>query len=178
MKMDDNKKQFKEARSKARVEARNARKAAAKITSERKPRVKGENTCPAWNDPKLKEKRAKRKAHLKALAEAREKAYIPQAISYPKFNRNKKLAENQAKFDMMLITMRQAKVASTKQSKEDKAKYKASLVAFKETHVRTYKVQENYMLDADKKHSRKKNRGFARKSTAKIYQMKKAKQAA
>lgn len=79
---------------------------------------------------------------------------------------------------MMIIHMKQAEIASAKQSKEDKAKYKASLVAFKETYVRTYKVQENNILDANKQHSRKRNRGFARKSTAKIYQMKKAKLAA
>lgn len=79
---------------------------------------------------------------------------------------------------MMIIHMKRAEIASAKQSKEDKAKHKASLVAFKETYVRTYKVQENNILDANKQHSRKRNRGFARKSTAKIYQMKKAKLAA
>ena len=36
---------------------------------------------------------------------------------------------------MMIIHMKQAKIASAKQSKEDKAKHKASLVAFKETYV-------------------------------------------
>jgi len=79
---------------------------------------------------------------------------------------------------IIVLSHKLANKIARNQSKEDKAKYKASLVAFKETYVCTYKVQENYMLDADKKHSRKKNRGFARKSTAKIYQMKKAKLAA
>lgn len=36
----------------------------------------------------------------------------------------------------MIIHMKQSKTASIKQSKEDKAKYKASLVAFKKTYVR------------------------------------------
>lgn len=87
------------------VKAKNAYKKAARAISGRKPNVKGENTCPMWDDPKLQEKRAKRKAHLKALAEAR---------------------------------------------------------------------KEHFKLQ----NSRKRNRGFARKSTAKIYQMKKAKLAA
>lgn len=71
------------ARSKARVEARNAYKVTARTTSGRKPKVKGENTCPMWNDPKLKEKRAKRKAHLKVLAEARKEHFKLQTPSYP-----------------------------------------------------------------------------------------------
>jgi hypothetical protein len=36
----------------------------------------------------------------------------------------------------MIIHMKQSKAKSIKQSKEDKAKYKASLVAFKKTYVR------------------------------------------
>lgn len=160
------------------VKAKNAYKKAARAISGRKPKVKGENTCPMWDDPKLQEKRAKRKAHLKVLAEARKEHFKLQTPNYPQFNKDNKLTTAQAKFNMMIIHMKQAKIASAKQSKEDKAKHKASLVAFKETYVRTYKVQENYMLDADKKHSRKENRGFARKSTAKIYQIKKVKQAA
>lgn len=124
------------ARSKARVEARNAYKVTARTTSGRKPKVKGENTCPMWNDPKLKEKRAKRKAHLKVLAEARKEHFKLQTPSYPRFNKDDKLTTAQAKFNMMIIRMKQAKIASAKQSKEDKAKYKASLVAFKKTYVR------------------------------------------
>lgn len=37
---------------------------------------------------------------------------------------------------MMIIRMKQAKIASAKQSKEDKAKHKASLVALKKAYVR------------------------------------------
>lgn len=148
------------------------------LSQEEKPKVKGENTCPMWDDPKLQEKRAKRKAHLKALAEARKEHFKLQTPNYPQFNKDNKLTTAQAKFNMMIIHMKRAEIASAKQSKEDKAKHKASLVAFKETYVRTYKVQENNILDANKQHSRKRNRGFARKSTAKIYQMKKAKLAA
>lgn len=59
--------------------------------------------------------------------------------------------------------------------KEDKAKHKASLVAFKETYKRTYNTEP---VDHTNCHRQKKNRGFARKSTAKIYQMKKVKLAA
>lgn len=120
----------------------------------------------------------KKKSLLKALAEARKGHFKLQTPNYPQFNKDNKLTTAQAKFNMMIIHMKQAEIASAKQSKEDKAKYKASLVAFKETYVRTYKVQENNILDANKQHSRKRNRGFARKSTAKIYQMKKAKLAA
>lgn len=160
------------------VKAKNAYKRAARAISGRKPKVKGENTCPMWDDPKLQEKRAKRKAYLKALAEARKEHFKLQTPNYPQFNKDNKLTTAQAKFNMMIIHMKRAEIASAKQSKEDKAKHKASLVAFKETYVRTYKVQENNILDANKQHSRKRNRGFARKSTAKIYRMKKAKLAA
>jgi hypothetical protein len=124
------------ARSKARVEARNAYKVTARTTSGRKPKVKGENTCPMWNDPKLKEKRAKRKAHLKVLAEARKEHFKLQNPSYLRFNKDNKLTTAQAKFNMMIIRMKQAKIASAKQSKEDKAKHKASLVALKKAYVR------------------------------------------
>lgn len=124
------------ARSKARVEARNAYTVTARTTSGRKPKVKGENTCPMWNDPKLKEKRAKRKAHLKVLAEARKEHFKLQTPSYPRFNKDNKLTTAQAKFNMMIIRMKQAKIASAKQSKEDKAKHKASLVALKKAYVR------------------------------------------
>ncbi len=62
-------------------------------------------------------------------------------ISYPKFNKyNKKQLEAQAKFDMMILNIKQKRKESIKQSKEDKAKYKASLAAFKTNYVRTYKV--------------------------------------
>lgn len=42
------------------VKAKNAYKRAARAISGRKPKVKGENTCPMWDDPKLQEKRAKK----------------------------------------------------------------------------------------------------------------------
>lgn len=85
--------------------------------------------------------------------------------------------EAQTKWDMMILHMKEAVRSAKKQSVEDKAKYKASLVAFKEAHVRTNKVQENNILDAKPRH--KKNRKAGRKSTAKVYSMrKKAKLAA
>jgi hypothetical protein len=157
------------------VKAKNAYKKAARAISGRKPKVKGENTCPMWDDPKLQEKRAKRKAHLKVLAEARKEHFKLQTPNYPQFNKDNKLTTAQAKFNMMIIHMKQAKIASAKQSKEDKAKHKASLVAFKETYKRTYNTEP---VDHTNCHRQKKNRGFARKSTAKIYQMKKVKLAA
>ena len=113
------------------VKAKNAYKKAARAISGRKPKVKGENTCPMWDDPKLQEKRAKRKAHLKALAEARKEHFKLQTPNYPQFNKDNKLTTAQAKFNMMIIHMKRAEIASAKQSKEDKAKHKASLVALK-----------------------------------------------
>lgn len=129
-----------------------------------------------WNDPKLKEKRAKRKAHLKVLAEARKEHFKLQTPSYPRFNKDDKLTTAQAKFNMMIIRMKQAKIASAKQSKEDKAKHKASLVEFKTKYVRTYKVG-NTRCPEKGTGRHKKERGFARNSTAKVYSMKQAKQA-
>lgn len=132
-----------------------------------------------FHSEELKARRKAKRERLKAIRRKMEIDYIPQAIRYPAISKiGKKQAAAQAKFNIMIINIKQLKAKAKKQSKEDKAKHKASLVAFKETYVRTYKVQENYMLDADKKHNRKKNRGFAQKSTAKMYQMKKARLAA
>lgn len=124
------------ARSKSRIEARNKYKATTRITSGKKPKVKGENTCLEWDDPKLQEKRAKRRAHLKALAKAKKDAFKLQAPNYSQFNKNSREITAQAKFNIMIIHMKQSKALSIKQSKEDKAKYKTSLVAFKKTYVR------------------------------------------
>lgn len=126
------------ARNKARVEARNAYKAEQAKILGRKPKVKGENTCPAWDDPKLVAKRKAKKEHMKKLAAKRAKSFKPQAINYIKKQIGQ--TEAQAKFNMFLIAVKQAKVKSAQQSKEDKAKHKASLIEFKTKYVRTYKV--------------------------------------
>lgn len=173
--MNKKDKQYKIARSKARVEARNAYKAAQAKISGRKSKVKGENTCPAWDDPELVAKRKAKKEHMKKLAAKRAESFKPQAINYIK--KQSSQIEAQAKYNMFLIVTKQNKVKSAQQSKEDKAKHKASLVEFKTKYVRTYKVgNTNNPVKGTGRH--KKNRNFARKSTAKVYSMKQAKQAA
>lgn len=163
------------ARSKAKVKARNAYKAAKAQISGRNPKVKGENTCPTWDDPKLVAKRKAKKERMKKLAVERDESFKPQAINYIK--KQSSQIEAQAKFNMFLITVKQAKVKSAQQSKEDKAKHKASLVEFKTKYVRTYKVG-NTQNPVKETGRHKKNRGTARKSTARIYSMKQAKQVA
>lgn len=126
------------ARSKARVAARNAYKAEQAKTSGKKPKIEGENTCPAWNDPKLVAMRKAKKERMKKLAAKRTESFKPQAINYIKKQIGQ--TEAQARYDMSLITAKQAKAKSAQQSKEDKAKHKASLIEFKTKYVRTYKV--------------------------------------
>lgn len=126
------------ARNKARVECRNAYKSAMKVISGRKPKVKGENTCLAWDDPKLVAKRKAKKEHIKKLAVKHAESFKSQAINYIKKQISQ--TEAQARYDMFLITAKQAKAKSAQQSKEDKAKHKASLIEFKTKYVRTYKV--------------------------------------
>lgn len=109
---------------------------------------------------------------MKTKKDIRKQVYLNK-LSHKTVKRGIEHADCEAKKHIIVLSHKLANKIARNQSKEDKAKYRASLVAFKETYVRTYKVQENYMLDADKKHSKKKNRGFARKSTAKIYKMKK-----
>lgn len=138
MKMDKNRKEeYKIARSEERVAARNARKAERRvfrvkqITSEEE--VKSKN----FYSEELKARRKVKRERVKALVEKRKSTFVFQSINYPKFNKyDRKQLDAQVKFDHMIIHMKQSKAKSIKQSKEDKAKYKASLVAFKKTYVR------------------------------------------
>lgn len=138
MKMDKNRKEeYKIARSEERVAARNARKAERRvfrvkqITS--KEGVKPKN----FYSEELKARRKVKRERAKALVEKRKSTFVFQSINYPRFNKyDRKQLDAQVKFDHMIIYMKQSKAKSIKQSKEDKAKYKASLVAFKKTYVR------------------------------------------
>ena len=138
MKIDKNRKEeYKIARSEERVAARNARKAERRvfrvkqITSEEE--VKPKN----FYSEELKARRKVKRERAKALIEKRKSTFVFQSINYPKFNKyDRKQLDAQVKFDNMIININQTKARAKKQSKEDKAKYKASLVAFKKTYVR------------------------------------------
>lgn len=152
------------ARSKARVEARNTRKAEAKLLQgvpmivtkeEVEARIKAEKkpiTRKKWKEIKvcqlveaqsktvkvmlrnfyseeLKSRRKAKREHLKALLKARKSKFNPQCISY--FRNKVKQAEAQAKWNMMILHIKEANNFAKKQSIKDKAKYKASLVASK-----------------------------------------------
>lgn len=138
MKMDKNRKEeYKIARSEERVAARNARKAERRvfrvkqITSEEE--VKPKN----FYSEELKARRKVKRERVKALVEKRKSTFVFQSINYPRFNKyDRKQLDAQVKFDHMIININQTKARAKKQSKEDKAKYKASLVAFKKTYVR------------------------------------------
>jgi hypothetical protein len=138
MKIDKNRKEeYKIARSEERVAARNARKAERRvfrvkqITSEEE--VKPKN----FYSEELKARRKVKRERAKALVEKRKSTFVFQSINYPRFNKyDRKQLDAQVKFDHMIIHMKRSKAKSIKQSKEDKAKYKASLVAFKKTYVR------------------------------------------
>lgn len=138
MKIDKNRKEeYKIARSEERVAARNARKAERRvfrvkqITSEEE--VKPKN----FYSEELKARRKVKREKAKALIEKRKSTFVFQSINYPKFNKyDRKQLDAQVKFDNMIININQTKARAKKQSKEDKAKYKASLVAFKKTYVR------------------------------------------
>lgn len=195
--MKTNKKEHIEAkiaRSKARIEARNQRKAEAKLLQGVPMIVFKEGVearVKAWKEIKvcqlvesrsktpmvipkdfyseeLKSRRKAKRERLKALLEAHKSKFKLQSTSY--FKDKVKQIDAQAKWDTMILHMKEAARSAKKQSVEDKAKYKASLVAFKEAHVRTNKVQENNILDAKPRH--KKNRKAGRKSTAKVYSIK------
>ena len=192
--MDKNNKQYKIARSKERIKLRNLWKASRrslqgckmlisaeeaearekagkkpivpkKWKEERNARIREAHERSAKIDfqPKdfhcdeLKERRKAKKAHRKALML---KAKDVDAIKHT-----------------IVLTAKLDRAIARKQSKEDKAKYKASLVEFKTKYVRTYKVG-NTRCPEKGTGRHKKNRGFARNSTAKIYSMKQAKQAA
>lgn len=138
MKIDKNRKEeYKIARSEERVAARNARKAERRvfrvkqITSEEE--VKPKN----FYSEELKARRKVKRERAKALIEKRKSTFVFQSINYPKFNKyDRKQLDAQVKFDNMIININQTKARAKKQSKEDKTKYKASLVAFKKTYVR------------------------------------------
>lgn len=145
MKMDKNRKEeYKIARSEERVAARNARKAERRvfrvkqITSEEE--VKPKN----FYSEELKARRKVKRERAKVLVEKIKSTFVFQSINYPRFNKyDRKQLDAQVKFDHMIIHMKQSKAKSIKQSKEDKAKYKASLVAFKK---RMYEKQVQQRL--------------------------------
>lgn len=120
----------------------------------------------------LKERRKAKKAHKKALMLKAKEAMLTKAIK--KVLKHKDPRETK---HVIMLTAKLDRVIARKQSKEDKAKYKASLVEFKTKYVRTYKVG-NTRCPEKGTGRHKKNRGFARNSTAKVYSMKQAKQAA
>lgn len=120
----------------------------------------------------LKERRKAKKAHRKALMLKAKEAMLTKAIKHGLKHKD----VNSIKHTIVL-TAKLDRAIARKQSKEDKAKYKASLVEFKTKYVRTYKVG-NTRCPEKGTGRHKKNRGFARNSTAKVYSMKQAKQAA
>lgn len=127
----------------------------------------------------LKARRKDRRERLKKIKQAEDNSCLPQAIYYKKgSNCSKRKTDARIRFEMriMLLRGKDAARAARRQSREDKAKYEASLVAFKETYIRTYKVQEINILDD--MHYHKKNRKAGRKSTAKVYSTTKDKLAA
>lgn len=171
MKIDERQKEeYKIARSKERIAARNARKESRRILQGAKMLISKEEiearekagkkpiTPKKWKEdekkrllearnslkakPKdfyseeLKARRKAKKKRLRAIRKKIEESFNPQSIFYPKYNShiNPHIAA-QAKFDIMILHIKQSKAAAKKQSKEDKAKYKASLVASK-MHVK------------------------------------------
>ena len=120
----------------------------------------------------LKERRKAKKAHRKALTLKAKEAMLTKAIKH-----GLKHKDVDAIKHTIVLTAKLDRAIARKQSKEDKAKHKASLVEFKTKYVRTYKVG-NTRCPEKGTGRHKKNRGFARNSTAKIYSMKQAKQAA
>lgn len=120
----------------------------------------------------LKERRKVKKATKKALILKAKEAMLTKSIKHELKHKD----VDAIKYTIML-TAKLNRAIARKQSKEDKAKYKASLVEFKTKYVRTYKVgNTNNPVKGTGRH--KKNRNFARKSTAKVYSMKQAKQTA
>lgn len=139
MKMDKNRKEeYKKTRSEERVAARNARKAERRVFRVKQIVSEEEVKPKDFYSEELKARRKVKRERAKALIEKRKKVlFVFQSINYPKFNKyDRKQLDAQVKFDHMIIHMKQSKAKSIKQSKEDKAKYKASLVAFKKTYVR------------------------------------------
>lgn len=152
-------KKWKEERN-ARI--REARERSAKIDFQPKD----------FHCDELKERRKAKKAHRKALILKTKEAMLTKAIK-----RGLKHKDADAIKHTIILTAKLDRAIAKKQSKEDKAKYKASLVEFNTKCVRTYKVG-NTRCPEKGTGRHKKNRGFARNSTAKIYSMKQAEQAA
>lgn len=152
-------KKWKEERN-ARI--REARERSAKIDFQPKD----------FHCDELKERRKAKKAHRKALILKTKEAMLTKAIK-----RGLKHKDADAIKHTIILTAKLDRAIAKKQSKEDKAKYKASLVEFNTKYVRTYKVG-NTRCPEKGTERHKKNRGFARNSTAKIYSMKQAEQAA
>lgn len=129
MKMDKNRKEeYKIARSEERVAARNARKAERRVFQVKQIVSEEEVKPKDFYSEELKARRKVKRERAKALVEKRKSTFVFQSINYPRFNKyDRKQLDAQVKFDHMIIHMKQSKAKSIKQSKEDKAKYKASL---------------------------------------------------
>jgi hypothetical protein len=138
MKMDKNRKEeYKIARSEERVAARNARKAERRVFRVKQIVSEEEVKPKDFYSEELKARRKVKRERAKALIEKRKSTFVFQSINYPKFNKyDRKQLDAQVKFDNMIININQTKARAKKQSKKDKAKYKASLVTFKKTYVR------------------------------------------
>lgn len=138
MKLDKRQKEeYKIARSKERIVARNARKAERRALQKKHEAVPKEKIKPKdFYCEELKARRKAKKERLRAIRKKIKESFNTQAIFYPKYNSriNPHIAA-QAEFDIMILHIKQSKATAKKQSKEDKAKYKASLVASK-THVK------------------------------------------
>lgn len=120
----------------------------------------------------LKERRKAKKERKKALILKVKEAMLTNVVKHELNQKNTEAIKH-----VIMLTSKLNKTIARKQSKEDKAKYKASLVEFKTKYVRTYKVgNTNNPVKGTSRH--KKNRGFARKSIAKIYSIRQTKQAA
>lgn len=120
----------------------------------------------------LKERRKVKKERKKALIPKVKEAMLTNVVKHELNQKNTEAIKH-----VIMLTSKLNKTIARKQSKEDKAKYKASLVEFKTKYVCTHKVgNTNNSVKGTGRH--KKNRGFARKSIAKIYSIRQTKQAA
>lgn len=152
-------KKWKEERN-ARI--REARERSAKINFQPKD----------FHCDELKERRKAKKAHRKALMLKAKEAMLTKAIKH-----GLKHKDVDAIKHTIVLTAKLDRAIARKQSKEDKAKYKAFLVEFKKNYVRTYNVSTKTILDSDlvKGHRKGKLRRFIRKNNV---EQKQAKQAA
>lgn len=152
-------KKWKEERN-ARI--REARERSAKINFQPKD----------FHCDELKERRKAKKAHRKALMLKAKEAMLTKAIKHGLKHKDVNAIKH-----TIVLTAKLDRAIARKQSKEDKAKYKASLVEFKKNYVRTYNVSTKTILDSDlvKGHRKGKLRRFIRKNNV---EQKQAKQAA